>query len=278
MNIRALEEKAVWVRRQILETIASSGRGHIGGALSCADILVALYYGGILRYEPRRPEWSDRDRFILSKGHSCVALYVILSDLGFFAPSELESFCQCGSMLGGHPDRRIPGVEADTGSLGHGLGIGAGLALSARLDQKDFMTVVLLGDGECYEGSIWEAALFAGHHRLNNLVAVVDRNRQCAMDFTEECNRFEPFADKWQAFGWDTAVINGHSFEQVCSAFEDVRGRASEKPLVVLANTIKGKGISFMEGNIKWHHGIPAGKELETARQELVQNSLAIPC
>jgi len=153
VNIHALEEKAAWVRRQILETIASSGRGHIGGAFSCADILVALYYAGILRYDPCHPDWSHRDRFILSKGHSCVALYVILSDLGFFPCSELGSFCQRGSMLGGHPDRRIPGIEADTGSLGHGLGIGAGLALGARLDQKDFMTVVMLGDGECYEGA-----------------------------------------------------------------------------------------------------------------------------
>jgi len=278
VNIPALQQKANWVRQQILEAIASSGRGHIGGALSCADILVALYYGGILRYEPLRPEWDDRDRFILSKGHSCLALYVILSDLGFFSLSELASLCQHGSMLGGHPDRGIPGVEADTGSLGHGLGIGAGLALGATLDRKDFMTVVLLGDGECYEGSVWEAALFAGHHRLRNLVAIVDRNRQCAMDFTEDCNRLEPFTDKWQAFGWDAAVINGHSFEQMRSAFEGFRTRVSEKPLVVLANTIKGKGISFMEGNVKWHHGIPAGEELETARRELVKNIVEIPC
>jgi len=272
VNIHALEEKAVWVRRQILETIASSGRGHIGGAFSCADILVALYYAGILRCDPCHPDWNRRDRFILSKGHSCVALYVILSDLGFFPRSELGSFCQRGSMLGGHPDRRIPGIEADTGSLGHGLGIGAGLALSARLDQKDYMTVVMLGDGECYEGSVWEAALFAGHHRLNNLVAVVDRNRQCAMDFTEECNQLEPLAGKWQAFGWDVVVINGHSFERICSAFRDFRARVSERPLVILANTIKGKGVSFMEGNIKWHHGVPAGKELEIARRELVRS------
>jgi transketolase len=272
VNIAALEEKAVWVRRQILETIASSGRGHIGGAFSCTDVLVALYYGGILRHEACNPDWSDRDRFILSKGHSCVALYVILSDLGFFSSCELKSFCRKGSMLGGHPDKRIPGIEADTGSLGHGLGIGAGLALSARLDQKDFMTVVMLGDGECYEGSVWEAALFAGHYRIGSLVAVVDRNRQCAMDFTEECNKLEPLEDKWRAFGWDVAVIDGHSFEQICSAFRDFRARMSEKPLVVLANTIKGKGVSFMEGNIKWHHGVPAGKELAMARKELVQN------
>jgi len=278
VNIPALQQKAVWVRQQILEAVASSGRGHIGGAFSCADILVALYYGRIMRYEPLHPELGGRDRFILSKGHSCLALYVILSDLGFFSPSELGSLCQHGSMLGGHPDRSIPGVEADTGSLGHGLGIGAGLALGARLDRKDFMTVVLLGDGECYEGSVWEAALFAGHHRLRNLVAIVDRNRQCAMDFTEECNRLEPLADKWQAFGWDAAVIDGHSFEQICSAFEGFRTRVSEKPLVVIANTIKGKGISFMEGNVKWHHGVPAGKELETARRELMKSIVEIPC
>lgn len=269
MNISTLEKKANWVRRQILETVVLSGKGHIGGAFSCTDILVALYYGDVLRYDQGNLDWNDRDRFILSKGHSCVALYVILSELGFFPSSELRSFCQKGSMLGGHPDRRVPGIEADTGSLGHGLGIGAGLALGAQLDRKDFMTVVMLGDGECYEGAVWEAALFAGHHRLRNLVAIVDRNHQCAMDFTEECNQLDPLEDKWQSFGWDVVVIDGHSFEQIFSAFEDFRVRTSERPLAVIANTTKGKGVSFMERVIKWHHGVPVDRELDIARQEL---------
>jgi transketolase len=269
VSIEELERKANWVRHQILEMIVSANKGHIGGALSCTDILVALYYDGILRFDPSNPNWSKRDRFILSKGHSCVALYAVLADLGFFSISELSSFCQDGSMLGGHPDRNIPGIEADTGSLGHGLGIAAGLALSAKMDKKDFMTVVLLGDGECHEGSLWEAAMFTAHHRLINLIAIVDYNRQCSTDFIEDCVRLEPFADKWRAFDWEVREINGHSFEELLSAFKDIRSRKSLRPLVVIANTIKGKGVSFMERNVSWHHGVPSGEELERARQEL---------
>lgn len=268
-KLRELEKKTLWVRKKILETVASAKNGHIGGALSCTDILVALYYGGILRFDPKNPNCNSRDRFILSKGHSCIALFVILADLGFFSLSELDLYCQNGSMLGGHPDRNIPGIEADTGSLGHGLGIAAGLALSFKMDAKDNMSVVLLGDGECYEGSVWEAAMFAGHHMLNNLIAIVDRNCQCVTDFTEDCNRLEPFEDKWRAFGWDTIKVDGHSFEELSAAFEDLRQRKSYKPLIVIANTVKGKGVSFMEKKLQWHHGVPGGEELEIARREL---------
>lgn len=268
-NIDELKKKAQRVRLQILDMIISANKGHIGGAFSCTDILVALYYGGILRFDANNPMWEERDRFILSKGHSCVALYAILADLVFFSVSELSSFCQRGSMLGGHPDRNIPGIEADTGSLGHGLGIAAGVALSAKMDKKDFMTVALLGDGECYEGSVWEAAMFAGHHQLNNLVAIVDYNKQCVTDFIKDCNRLEPFADKWRAFGWGVREVNGHSFEELLDAFNDFRFRKSPRPLVVIANTIKGKGVSFMERNLIWHHAVPTGADLEKARQEL---------
>jgi transketolase len=172
-------------------------------------------------------------------------------------------------MLGGHPDRNIPGVEADTGSLGHGLGIAAGMALAAKIDCKECLTVALLGDGECYEGSVWESAMFAAHHQLNRLIAVVDRNGQCVTDFTESCNRLEPFADKWSAFGWDVRSIDGHSFDELLNAFQDIRIRDSSKPLAVIANTVKGKGVSFMERNLVWHHGIPQGEELQTAWKEL---------
>lgn len=269
MNIPQLKKKSSWIRRQVLEMIVTAGKGHIGGAFSCADILTVLYYADVLRFKPRNPEWPGRDRFILSKGHSAVALYAILADLGFFKISELATFCQNGSMLGGHPDRNIPGIEADTGSLGHGLGIASGLALSAQMDKKDFLSIVLLGDGECYEGSVWEAALFAGHHRLSNLVAITDRNRQCVTDFTEDCNRLEPLEDKWQAFGWDVSVVDGHSYDDLISVFRGCRNRNSPKPLMVIANTIKGKGISFMERKIEWHHGVPCGDLLLTARHEL---------
>lgn len=269
MNVDELSRKANWVRNQILEMIVSANKGHIGGALSCTDILVTLYYGGILRFDPDNPHWSERDRFILSKGHSCTALYAILADLGFFAVSELNSFCLKGSILGGHPDRSIPGIEADTGSLGHGLGIAAGLALSAKIDKKDYMTVALLGDGECQEGSVWEAAMFAAHHQLNNLVAIVDRNRQGVTDFTEDSTSLEPFAEKWRGFNWDVREVNGHSFEELLDAFQDIRSCNSSQPLVIIANTVKGKGVSFMERKIIWHHSVPTGEDLKIARQEL---------
>lgn len=269
MDISELRSRAKWVRRQVLEMITSVKKGHIGGAFSCTDILVALYYGGILRFDSTHPDWSKRDRFILSKGHSCTALYAILADLGFFSLSELATYAQCGSMLGGHPDRNIPGIEVDSGSLGHGLGIGAGLALAAKIDKKDYKTIVLLGDGECHEGSTWEAAMLAGHHELNNLVAIVDRNRQCVTDFTEDCNRLEPFKDKWISFNWDVEVIDGHSFDEIFKSLKDIRSPKSSRPLVIVANTIKGKGVSFMEGCIRWHHSVPNVRELEIAREEL---------
>jgi len=268
-----LYRKANWVRNQTLEVIVSANKGHIGGTFSSTDILVALYYGAILRYDASNPNWSERDRFILSKGHSCVALYAILADLGFFPVCELDSFCQQGSMLGGHSDRNTPGIEADTGSLGHGLAIAAGLALGGRLDKKDYMTVVLMGDGECQEGSVWEAAMFAAHHQISNLVAIVDCNCQGVTDFIEDSTSLEPFVEKWRGFNWDVREINGHSFEELLDAFKDFRSRNSPKPLMVIANTIKGRGVSFMEGKLPWHHSIPTGEELEIAKQELTLGS-----
>ena len=268
-KIRKLEKKSRWVRNQVLEMIASAGKGHIGGAFSSTDILVALYYGDILRFDPSDKDWNRRDRFILSKGHSGAALYAILADLGYFPLSQLQSYQKKGCILGGHPDRKIPGIEADTGSLGHGLGIGAGLALSAKMDKKDFMTVVLMGDGECCEGAVWEAAMFAARHRLNNLVAIIDKNGLCVTDRIEDCVAMDPLDAKWRAYGWNVSVVNGHCFEEILSAFNDFRSPKNTKPLMIIANTVKGKGVSFMEGNLKWHHSVPKGEELDAARQEL---------
>lgn len=265
----ALQRKAASLRARIYETVVASKRGHIGGALSCADILVALYYGGILRFNAQDPAWADRDRFILSKGHAGVALYAILADLGFYSMGELHGFAQNGSLLGGHPDRRIPGVEADTGSLGHGLGVGTGMALSAKMDGHGILTFVLLGDGECYEGSVWEACLFASHHELDNLVAIIDRNCQCVLDFTEECVRLDSLKEKFAAFGWDTVEVDGHDLAQLVGVLSLARERKGRRPLAVVAQTIKGKGVSFMEGTIKWHHGIPNPREDRIARREL---------
>lgn len=267
-NFEDLKEKASWVRCQVLEMIAGAKKGHIGGAFSSTDILVSLYYGDILRFNSKKPKWEDRDRFIMSKGHSGVALYAILADHGFFPVSELEGFCRKG-ILGGHPDRNIPGIEADTGSLGHGLGIGAGMALAAKMDKKNYNSFVLLGDGECYEGTVWEAAQFAAHHKLNNLIAIVDRNMQGVTDFTEDSNKLEPLDEKWKSFGWNVKKIDGHSYSQIFNAFKDIRSKKTDKPLVIIAKTTKGKGVSYMECQLAWHHSVPAGEKLEKARKQL---------
>ncbi len=270
MDVNRLQRKATELRLKIVETIAGAEKGHIGGALSCADILTMLYYGGILRVKPSDRHWPERDRFILSKGHVGAALYVVLADLGYFDDAELARLNR-GGILGEHPDRGVPGVEIDSGSLGHGLGIGAGMALAAKLDGKAYQTVVLLGDGECYEGSVWEAAMFASHHRLNSLLAIVDRNGQMVNDFTEGVNRLDPLKAKWEAFGWDAREIDGHSFDDLQSAFGDLRERNGMSPLVVIANTVKGKGVSFMERQLAWHHGGISGAKLESARCELTE-------
>lgn len=269
MDIESLKRKARWVRHQVLEMIISAGKGHMGGSFSCVEILLALYQGGVLRVDPGNVRSEGRDRFILSKGHSAEALYAVLADCGFFPVSELATYGKGGSRLGGHVDNKIPGVEVSTGSLGHGLGLAAGLALCAKMDQRDYLTVVLLGDGECYEGSIWEAVLFAAHQGLNNLVAIIDRNQQITLNYTEDCIHLEPLDEKWRAFGWDTAVVNGHAFEEILRVMRDIHFRKSQRPLVIIASTVKGKGVSFMEGQLQWHHNVPKGEKLEVARKEL---------
>lgn len=268
-NIAKLKEKAREIRSMILEMIVAANKGHIGGAFSCTDILVTLYYGRLLRVDPANPHWNKRDRFILSKGHSGAALFAVLADLGFFEKAALDTYCKNGTMLGGHPERNVPGIEADTGSLGHGLGLGVGIALSAKMNGEDHRVVVLLGDGECCEGSVWEALVFASHHKLDNLTVIVDRNRQCVLDFTEDCSPLDPLVSRLEAFGWETREVNGHSFEELLDAIGSMSSRKSTKPLAIVANTIKGKGVSFMEGRLKWHHSVPAGEELIQARKEL---------
>ena len=270
---KQLTGRAAWVRSRVFEMIVGAGKGHIGGSMSCTDILVALYHGGGLRFDAANPEWDGRDRFIFSKGHSAEAVYAVLADVGFFEAEQLGTYGQPGTKLGGHVDMSIPGIEVSTGSLGHGLGIGAGLALAAKLDSEDHLCVVLLGDGECYEGSVWEAAMFASHHRLNNLVAIVDRNGQITLDRTEDANRLEPFADKWEAFGWEVHNVDGHSFDSLLDVFQKMRSRVSERPMVIVAKTVKGKGISYMEGDLNWHHNVPKGELLDLARAELLTTS-----
>lgn len=252
-----------------METAVLAGKAHLGGAFSCVEIITALYYGKIMNFSPENPDMEGRDRFILSKGHACLTLYSVLSDLGFFSPEKLKNYGRNGSILGGHPDHRIPGVEVSSGSLGHGLGIGSGLALSAKLDKKPFSVLVLLGDGECCEGSVWEAANFASARNLDNLVAIIDNNKVGATCPTQEYSGISPLKEKWEGFGWDTREISGHNFNEIFSVLSDIHSRNSGRPLAIVANTIKGKGVSFMENDFHWHHGVPKGELLEKARIEL---------
>lgn len=262
-------DKSKWVRRQALEMAVRAGKGHLGGAYSCVEILTAIFYGGVFSVGPVDAQSKTRDRFIFSKGHACLALYPILADLGFFKSEKLETYGKDGSMLGGHPDHFIPGVELSTGSLGHGLSVACGLALAARLDNKDSMTIALLGDGECNEGSIWEAAIFAAAQRLSRLVAIIDNNKISATDFTSKLLGSGHMAERWKSFGWTTSVVDGHDFGQLLGASSDAKNNASGRPYAIIAETIKGKGVSFMENNPAWHHGIPQGEMLAQARREL---------
>jgi len=233
--------------------LASARRGHLASAFSLIEILRVLYED-VLRFDPARPQWPARDRCILSKGHGCMALYAILHDKGFFPESELQKFCQSDGILGGHPERgKVPGVEASTGSLGHGLSIGVGIALNARYEMADYRVFVIIGDGESNEGSIWEGAMSAAKHRLNNLCVVVDYNKQQSYGATSEVLELEPFADKWSSFGFAVAEVDGHDVNHLRSIFRGIP-LDHDKPTAVICHTIKGKGIPDLERNLKWHH------------------------
>jgi transketolase len=267
-KISLLEDKSRWVRSQVLDMCLLGG-GHLVSSFSCVEIIVALYYGGILNFDSKRPNWDKRDRFIMSKGHGAISLYAVLSDLGFFSSDELKNYCQCGCLLGSHPDVKTPGLEATTGSLGHGIGVAAGMALAAKMDGKEHMVVTLLGDGETTEGSVWETAMFASKRKLDNLVGITDRNQLCVTDFTDDCMGLEPLASKWESFGWLVKEIDGHDFNGILEAFKDLRLNKTGKPLMIIANTTKGKGVSFMENDPLWHTRIPSGEQIERAKKEL---------
>jgi len=261
-----LRSRANNIRRQVIATIDKAGLGHVGGDLSVTDILVTLFEG-LLRIDPAQPAWEQRDRFILSKGHCAVALYSVLASCGYFSPARLADFAAPLSPLNGHPNRRkVPGVETNTGPLGHGLPVGVGCATAAQIMGQQWRTFVVLGDGELQEGSNWEAAMYAAQRRLGRLTAIVDRNRLQQGASTADTNDLEPLSDKWTAFGWETHVIDGHSFD----ALLDVLGRApGDKPRAVIANTIKGKGVSFMENGVEWHHKVPSAAQADAAIKEL---------
>jgi transketolase len=263
---RRLAAIAGEVRRSVVRMIDAARAGHIGGDLSVTDILTTLYFS-VLRVDPAEPQQPGRDRLILSKGHCAAALYSVLALRGFFPAEQLASFMQPRSPLNGHPNRRyVPGVEANTGPLGHGLPIGVGSALAARLSGAGWRTFVVLGDGELQEGSNWEAAMAASHHRLGSLIAVVDRNRLQQGAPTEETNRLDPLPEKWAAFGWEVVELDGHDHAALHEAFTRAPG---ERPRCVIANTIKGKGVSFIENRVEWHHKVPSPEQVGLALAEL---------
>ena len=266
-TIEELEGIARELRRDAIETIYQAGSGHPGGSLSEMDILVALYFD-VLRHDPSNPHWPDRDRFILSKGHACPGLYVVLAKRGYFPREELWSFRRMGALLQGHAHPRTPGVEMNSGSLGQGLSFAVGAALAARLGKNPYKVYALLGDGECDEGQIWEAAMSASHYGLNNLIGIVDRNRIQNDRFTDEVMKLEPLASKWRAFGWRVLEVDGHDIGQVRDALRQA-GRARNRPTLVLARTVKGRGVSIMENNPDFHGRAPNKDEYEQAMKEL---------
>ena len=263
-----LKQIARNTRRSILEMIYQAGSGHPGGSLSAVEVVTALFFR-ILRHHPQDPRWPDRDRFILSKGHAVPLLYAVLAQMGYFPLSELSSLRRLDSRLQGHPDRDLTmGIETSTGSLGQGLSFGVGVALAGKLDQREYRVYVLLGNGECDEGQVWEAAMSAAHFKLDNLTTIVDHNQQQLDGWTKDVMDLGAFRDKWSSFGWEVMEIDGHNFDHILSAFK----RAKEikgKPTVIISHTIKGKGVSFMENNPDFHGRAPTREEMKKALEEL---------
>ena len=265
----ALKTLANKIRLSAMMMTHHSGLGHTGGDLSSADILAVLYGGGVLKVDSGNPLWPQRDRFIMSKGHCSGAFYSSLSFRGFFPPAQLKTFMDSASALNGHPDRnKVPGVEANTGPLGHGLPIAVGCALAGRMRDESWRTFVLTGDGELQEGSNWEAAMSAHHYELENLTVIVDRNGIQQGDFTENTIRMNPLAAKWQAFGFAVEEVDGHDHAALLDVFARLP-LASGRPSCIIANTVKGKGVSFAENEPAWHHGVPTARQLEQAAEEL---------
>jgi transketolase len=248
-----LDGRSKELRKKVVAILEAARRGHVGSTFSLIEIFRVLY-DSVLRFDAENPKWEGRDRCILSKGHGCLAQYVMLAEKGFFPEEELYRFCQTGGILGGHPEyHKVPGIEASTGSLGHGLSIGIGFALRARIDHLDYKTYVVIGDGESNEGSIWEAAMCAGKYRLSNLTVMIDYNKHQSYDSTFNVMDLEPYADKWKSFGFEVREVDGHDVKKLEGVLSEVPFNR-DKPLVIICHTIKGKGISFAENNLDWHH------------------------
>ena len=269
VDISELEKIAKELRKKILKVIFQAGSGHPGGSLSATDLLTAIYFGGILRYDPHNPSDPNRDRFILSKGHASALMYCVLSRAGYFPEEELRKYRKIGSelFLSGHPHPKTPGIEIASGSLGQGLSVGHGIALGACVDKLDYNVYVVLGDGEIQEGQIWEAAMSASKFNSNNLIAIVDNNKVAQDNMTEDLKNIEPLEDKWNSFGWDVHRIDGHSMRDIMNTLS--LPIHANKPRVIIADTIKGKGVSFMEGDKSWHGVAPNEEDFNRALEEL---------
>ena len=268
-KLQALQLLAAQIRKREIEIIYKARAGHTGGSLSSTDMLTALYFH-VMNIEPQQPNLPDRDRFIMSKGHSVESLYCVLAKAGFFEDAWLETFSCYQSKLAGHPTRKVPGVEMNTGALGHGLPAGVGMAIAAKMDKKDYYTYVMMGDGEQGEGSIYEAAMSASHYKLDNLVAIIDRNHLQISGNTEDVMSLEPMRARWEAFGWDVYEIDGNDMQAILETYEVLK-QVKGKPHLIISHTIKGKGVSYMENVAKWHHGVPTDEEYAIAMKELDQ-------
>jgi transketolase len=266
-DIDKLKETAKLLRRDVVNMLCAAGSGHTGSSLSCLDIILTIY-AYKLRYKPDNPAWEGRDRFILSKGHGCPALYAVLAHFGFFSKEELKTLRRLGSCLQGHPQLGLKGLEAATGSLGQGLSIANGMALAARMDKKNIRVYCLLGDGETDEGQVWEAAMTSAHYKLDNLCAIVDFNKLQIDGFLCDVKNIEPIKDKWESFNWHVIEIDGHNFIEIMDGLDEAE-KIKKRPTVIIAHTIKGKGISFMENKACWHGIAPNKEELSRALEEL---------
>lgn len=272
-DVAALQKQAGQLRQDVVRMIAKAGSGHPGGSLSAAEFVTALYFDILQNIDPKNPHREDRDRFVLSKGHCCPVLYAALARRGYFDISHLDRLREYRSILQGHPDmNKTPGVDISTGSLGNGLSVGLGMALSARLKGLEYKVYVLMGDGEQQEGMIWEAAMCAAHHKVKNLIAIVDCNNLQINGTVGEVMNVEPLADKWRAFGWKVLKVDGHDMEAVLNVLDEAR--SAEGPVVVLGSTIKGKGVSFMENVALWHGQAPTAEQLEQAIEELAEGGV----
>jgi len=269
LSVEYLADRAKFVRLETLRLTRIAGAGHYSSTFSCAELLSALYYGH-LRLDPQNPTWPDRDRFILSKGHAAIGLYPILADLGFFPPTELDNFTRLGSAFGDHPDmKKITGIDFSSGSLGHGLSVAVGMALAGRITRRDYRTYCMLGDGELNEGQIWEAAMAAGQFKLQGLVAIVDRNQLSIDGPTEKVMSVEPIHERFAAFGWDVRRIDGHDLPTILQTLDDLKPAGHGKPQMIVADTIKGRGVKYMELSLDWHVGNLVGQDYDDAWAEI---------